>query len=599
MSKKVKRLSFKKVVKIIFYSSQLMFRSNRLGTVFVALSNIVWAVIPPLVALLVGIVINEVTHGNWQGFVFYLIVMAGLGIFQMVLDRIGGYYSWRMQYEIRKYALEKLYFKVVKIPISVREQKENSDQLEIAENYGMSIGWLFPQLMQVVSQFIAAVMSFMVLMNLSLLIAIVVLIFTMPSVIMAVYRMLKERKYYKENSVQRRKGWGLRSHLTDQKMAMELKLNGLGNYFTKEWQEYAVYDRKLIMKIDRKLLPFETGIGILSRLVEFGVLLWSGKQVIDGALEVGFIVTIRQLMESLSGSLYSLTTSISQIGLEIMNASDYFDYLELPEEEDGDVVLDNGKGSPKIEFRNVIFTYPMNKEPTIKNVSFVVEPGEDIALVGENGSGKTTIIKLLLGIYKPDSGQVLINDIPIEKLKRDSYYKNIGALFQDYARYEFADLSENIWYGDINKKMERKGLLAVIEKAKLGPLLKKLPHGFSQILSKRFDEENGTDLSGGQWQRVALARSFWRNPNILILDEPTSSVDAKAEYEIFQEIAKAQVGKTTIIISHRFSTVRKAEKIMVIEDGQIVEQGTHRQLMQHRDGLYQEMFSLQAEGYIK
>ncbi|MDR1032896.1 MAG: ABC transporter ATP-binding protein/permease, partial [Candidatus Nomurabacteria bacterium] len=160
-----------------------------------------------------------------------------------------------------------------------------------------------------------------------------------------------------------------------------------------------------------------------------------------------------------------------------------------------------------------------------------------------------------------------------------------------------ANLGDNIHFGDIAKKKTHTGLMTAIDKAKLGSLVTKLPHGLNQILSKHYDEENGTDLSGGQWQRVALARGFFRNSDVLILDEPTAAVDAKAEYEIFQEIAKNQKTKTTIIISHRFSTVRKAQKILVVNDGQIIEAGTHQELMSHKKGLYREMFSLQAEGY--
>jgi len=253
---------------------------------------------------------------------------------------------------------------------------------------------------------------------------------------------------------------------------------------------------------------------------------------------------------------------------------------------------------PRIEFQDVIFTYPMNSEPTVKDISFVVEPGEDIALVGENGSGKTTIIKLLLGIYQPDSGQILIDGVPLERLNKEAYYRRMGALFQDYARMIFTDLGDNIWFGDITRKKRASDLMEAAEKAKLVKLIEKLPHGLKQILSKAYDVENGTDLSGGQWQRVALARGFFRRADVLILDEPTAAVDAKAEFEIFQEIARNQQDKTTIIISHRFSTVRKAQKILVIDGGRVIESGTHGELMKIKDGLYQEMFTLQAEGYL-
>jgi ATP-binding cassette subfamily B protein/ATP-binding cassette subfamily C protein len=587
-----------KLARVVIKTTTMMFKASPLGASFITVANVIESVTPSFMALLLGVVINTLTNGDWQGFVFYVVVILVLALVTTITARISGYFNLKMQYDIQNYALEQLYLKVNKIPIAVRELKDNADKLEIAENYAASLGWLFPLIVQVVSQIIAFITAFLVLANVSLAIALVVFAMIVPNIVLTTYRMRKERRFWKVNSVNRRKGWGFRSQLTDQKVAMELKLYGLSHYFIKRWRHYITRDRAQNMDMYRKLLPFETAIDALSDVVQVAVLLWSGKQVIDGTLEVGYLVTIKGLIDSMSNAGGRLTISINQVGLEILNAGDYFDYLDLPEEEDGQMLLEDTGRPPKLEFRDVVFTYAMNSEPTIKNVSFVVEPGEDIALVGANGSGKTTIVKLLLGIYQPDSGQILVDDIPLEKLNKAAYYKRMGALFQDYARMYFTDLGDNIWFGDITRKKREKDLMSAVEKARLNGFLAKLPNGLKQILSKQYDEENGTDLSGGQWQRVALARGFFRNSDVLILDEPTASVDAKAEYEIFQEIAKNQQGKTTLIISHRFSTVRKAQKILVIENGRVIESGSHRELMNIKGGLYQEMFSLQAEGYL-
>jgi ATP-binding cassette subfamily B protein len=591
------KLSFGKAMGTIFKTAKMMFQAGPLGASLITISNIIEAVIPSFLALFMGIFITKLTQGDWDGFVLYISLTFVLAIVQTVTGHISGYFSWRMQYDIQNYALKKLYLKVTKIPLAVRELKENADKLEIAENYGLDLGWLFPRFVQTISQIVAFVTAFIVLANVSLLIAIITMVFIIPNIVLTTYRMRKEREYWKGNSVNRRRGWGYRRQLTDQKLAMEMKLYGLVPHFIKKWRFFVTRDRDQSLTVDKKLLPYETTAGVLDRIAQLGVLIYSGKQVFDGVLEIGYLVTIKTLMDNLSRSGYALTTSMNQVGLDIMNASDYFEYLELPEEDNSGVVLEQTGKAPKLEFKDVTFTYPMNTEPTIREVSFVVEPGEDIALVGENGSGKTTIIKLLLGVYRPDSGEILIDGISIDKLNKDSYYRRVGALFQDYARYEFTDLGDNIHFGDISKKKTRSSLEEAAGKAKLGDMLKNLPHGFKQILSKQYDEENGTDLSGGQWQRVALARGFFRNPEVLILDEPTAAVDAKAEYEIFQEIAKTQADKTTIIISHRFSTVRKAHKILVIDGGRVIESGTHQELIR-ADGLYKEMFTLQAEGYL-
>lgn len=592
------KLTPTKAIKVVVKTTTMMFKASPLGASLITLSNVVESVLPSFTTLLFGMTINQLTVGNWEGFLFYSVLVFVLSMIQRVISHISGYFNWKMQYDIQNYALEKLYLKVTKISIAVRELKENADKLEIAESYALSLGWLFPRIVQVIAQVIAFTTAFLVLMSVSPTIAVIAAILVLPNAVVATYRMRKERKYYKSNSVHRRKGWGFRSQLTDQKLAMELKLYGLSRYFIKKWRFFVTRDREQTLALDRKLLPLETGNGVLETIAQVGVLLWSGKQVLDGALEVGYLVTIKGLMDGLFGAGYSLTVSINQVGLEILNAGDYFDYIDLEEEMDGKIILEETGRPPRIEFQDVIFTYPMNSEPTVKDISFVVEPGEDIALVGENGSGKTTIIKLLLGIYQPDSGQILIDGVPLERLNKEAYYRRMGALFQDYARMIFTDLGDNIWFGDITRKKRASDLMEAAEKAKLVKLIEKLPHGLKQILSKAYDVENGTDLSGGQWQRVALARGFFRRADVLILDEPTAAVDAKAEFEIFQEIARNQQDKTTIIISHRFSTVRKAQKILVIDGGRVIESGTHGELMKIKDGLYQEMFTLQAEGYL-
>ncbi|MDR1032635.1 MAG: ABC transporter ATP-binding protein/permease, partial [Candidatus Nomurabacteria bacterium] len=427
MAQKTKSTT-KNLVRTTVYSVKMMFKANPLGAAFITISNLVESAIPSFVALFMGIFITKLTQGDWNGFLFYILLTLGLALVQSIMRHISGYFGYLMQYDIQNFALEQLYTKVAKIPLAMREQKENADKLEIAESYGNSLGWMFPSLISAASQVVAFFTAFIVLANVSLPIAVITIIFTIPSMVLTVYRMRRERKYWKGNSVNRRLGWGYKAGLTDQSQAVEMKLYGLIPYFVQQWRYHITRDRVLSTKINRKLLPLETGSTVLDRIMQFGVLIYSAKHVIDGFLDVGFLVSIKNLMDNLGGAATGLTVNISNIGADLLNASDYFDYLDLPEEKDGNVILQNLGHPPKIEFRDVTFTYPMNTEPTIKNVSFVVEPGEDIALVGENGSGKTTLIKLLLGVYQPDSGQVLIENVPLEQLDKATYYKLMGAL---------------------------------------------------------------------------------------------------------------------------------------------------------------------------
>lgn len=585
----------KSFARTLLYSVRMMWHSNKLAAVLVSLSEIFQAIIPSVQAIFTGLTITQLAALNWGGFVLYLGLTVGFSVLRDLAQPITNYFSEMLRYDIQNSAVEQLYLKINKIPLAVRETRQNADKLEIAERYGLNLGWLFPQFISIISQIISMVVAFVVLAQLNWLIAIAILIISTPSGIMALKRVLMDRRMWQSNSIWRRKGWGIRNQFVAGQ-AVELKVTGLYDYFVKSWRKFISRDRETAVVIDKKFLPYETGFGALGDLLQLGVLIWAGKLIIDGALAIGFIMTIKNLMDNLSVSFQQVLFAISNIGDDVLNAQDYFEYLDLPEEADGRVLVAGGQ-PPKIEFRDVTFTYAGASEPALKNVSLTIAPGEDIALVGENGSGKTTLIKLLLGLYTPDSGEILVNDTPMANVNKKSYYKRLGALFQDYARYDFANLEENIWYGDITRPLKTADLRDAIDKARLGKMVAKLPHGLKQNLSKQFDEKNGTDLSGGQWQRVALARGFWRNPDVLILDEPTAAVDAKSEYEIFQEIARAQVDKTTIIISHRFSTVRKARQIYVMDSGEIVERGSHSELMQIDGGLYREMFTLQAEGY--
>lgn len=246
-----------------------------------------------------------------------------------------------------------------------------------------------------------------------------------------------------------------------------------------------------------------------------------------------------------------------------------------------------------MKFKNVSFIYPDSKRSILKNFNLIIKSGEKIALVGENGAGKSTIIKLLLRFYDVTEGEITINGTNIKNIDLNAWQGRIGALFQDFIKYQFT-LKENVIYGDLEKQDDLKAIHDALKKSGANNFLHTLPKRIDNVVGKMFD--NGIDLSGGQWQKLALARAFFRDAPILILDEPTSAIDAKAEYEIFQNVQNLQKDKTVIIISHRFSTVRNADRILVLDEGKIIEEGSHEKLMKEK-GLYAELFEIQAKGY--
>jgi ATP-binding cassette, subfamily B, bacterial len=245
------------------------------------------------------------------------------------------------------------------------------------------------------------------------------------------------------------------------------------------------------------------------------------------------------------------------------------------------------------EFRHVSFRYPGTERMVLNDLNLWLRAGERVALIGENGEGKTTLVKLLTRLYDPTEGQILLDGVDLREYDLDDLYREIGVIFQDFMRYEMT-ARENIAVGKIEEVNNLDLLKAAADKSMADDVIRRLPLQYQQQLGRRF--ENGIDLSGGEWQKLALARAYLRDAQFLILDEPTAALDARSEYEVFQRFAELTSGKTALFISHRFSTVRMADRIIVMERGRITEDGDHDQLFQ-LGGRYAEMFELQAASY--
>jgi len=272
----------------------------------------------------------------------------------------------------------------------------------------------------------------------------------------------------------------------------------------------------------------------------------------------------------------------------------YFDVLSLPQlvKEPKRAIKLKLDRIPKVEFKNVSFSYPDTKELVLKDVSFTIDPKENIAIVGPNGAGKTTIVKLLCRFYDVTAGAILIDGVNIKNVSLQEWYKFLGTLFQEFMHYNFT-VKENIMMGR-PEFTDKRLMIEAAEKSGAAEFIEKLPKKYNQLLGRQF--EGGTELSQGQWQKIAIARAFYEGAPILILDEPTSAIDAEAEYEIFNNLLRFYKDKTLFLISHRFSTVRNANKIIVLNEGQVVEQGSHEELLS-KAGLYAKMFKKQAIGY--
>ena len=374
----------------------------------------------------------------------------------------------------------------------------------------------------------------------------------------------------------------------------EVKLYQLGTRFLDRYrdifQRLFREDRRLTLRRD----AWGFGLGLVSTAAFYAAYTWVVLTTIAGAISLGamtmYLLLFRQGQSAVSASL----TAISGMYEDNLYLSNLYEYLSHPVPPDEGVATTGPDPSRGLEFRNVSFRYPGSEENALTDITLTLRPGQSLALVGENGSGKTTLIKLLTRLYTPESGRILLDGLPLEEWDIAALHRRIGVIFQDFGRYQFS-VGENIGAGDVRYIDDEARWQRAADTGMAAPFIESMPDGYRTQLGRWFS--GGRELSGGQWQKIALSRAFMRtDADVLVLDEPTAAMDAASEAAIFEHFRTSSRNKITLLISHRFSTVRAADQIVVIEGGQIVEQGTHDELMA-LGGKYAHLFELQARGY--
>ncbi|HNS50979.1 MAG TPA: ABC transporter ATP-binding protein [Anaerolineae bacterium] len=387
----------------------------------------------------------------------------------------------------------------------------------------------------------------------------------------------------------------LETLLTGIESVKEIKLFGLGEPLLKRYQELFTRFYQEDLSIAQRRTAAGLGWGLLSNLAYYGSYAWIVLRTVAGLITLGDMTMFLGIFRQSQGSIRSLLDSLNRLYESNLFLDNLMTYLELKPVL---VSPENGLVAPEpvregIEFRHVSFCYPGSDVLVLRDINLHIRPGERIALVGLNGAGKTTLIKLLTRLYDPTEGQVLLDGVDLREYDLASLHQRFGVIFQDYVRYQFS-VRENIGFGQVDALDDSARIAAAAERGGASPIIKNMPQGYETVLGRRW--EKGQELSGGQWQKIALARAFMRKAEVLVLDEPTSALDAEAEYDIFRRFGELMEGRIAVLISHRFSTVRMADRIVVLSAGTIVELGSHAELMA-MDGAYARLFRLQAEGY--
>ena len=377
--------------------------------------------------------------------------------------------------------------------------------------------------------------------------------------------------------------------------AKEVKIFGLQGFLMERFRAMA----ELFYADNRRLALRRAGwgglltaIGTIAYYIAYAYIAWS---TITGRFSVGDLTFLAGSFRRLRTLLEGLLSGFSQVAGQALYLDDLFSFFDIEPEirSREDAVRFPSEIQEGFVFENVGFRYPGAQRWAVRHLDFTLTAGETLALVGENGAGKTTIVKLLARLYDPDEGRILLDGRDLRDYDLEGLRAGIGVIFQDFVRYQFS-AAENIAVGRIDARDDRARIEDAAARGRADQVIERLPGGYDQRIGRRF--QNGVELSGGEWQKIAIARAYMRGAQLLILDEPTSALDARAEYEVFQRFKELSRGKTGVLISHRFSSVRMADRILVLGDGRVEAVGTHEELMvQH--GRYAELFNLQAAGY--
>ncbi len=597
---------FNPLLRSLPWSLGLLWQSHRGATVAISLVTLLQGVVPvgqlwatkllvDQIVLLLSLSPAQRTGQALQMAFVYLALEAGIILVSVLLGTLVGHtynvLGENLSYHVQMSILEQC----ARLDLAVYESAEYYNQLQRAQeqaNYGPTL------LLRRLLEFAQAAVTLLSVTTLILVykpwLVPILIATTIPGFWVAVHYGRQRFFLFNSRTPDGRRANYLGNVLSTDEYAKEVRIWGLKNYLMDRLQNLRQRFKQENIALSRKQSLAGLGGEIISSLGYYGAYLVVVLGVIADRLTLGDL-TLYASAFSRSQSLFeSLLKAIADVYETQLFAQNLAFFLSLEPEI---VAPASPQPAPPVKvglrIENLSFTYPETDPKVLDHISLTVRPGECVAIVGANGAGKTTLVKLLLRLYDPDHGSIRMDDVDIRQLDPTELRRQIAVVFQDYARYQLT-ARENIGFGKIDEIENLEKIRRVAQEAGIGSLLGGLPQGYETLLGRRF--EGGHELSLGQWQRVAVARALLRDAPLLILDEPTAALDAQAEYELYQQLKDLARNRMTILISHRFSTVRMADRIIVLDQGRIIEEGTHEELLA-QDTQYAHFFKLQAESY--
>lgn len=600
-SKKEYLADFKRITSVTKTMFRYMVKNAPFYTAAIMISLIFLALFPFVFAFINGkfldALIKIVTEGdNTKALFTFAGISIALVLVRGVVNALYNYFDLRIGYEVARKMNEDVTRKFAYLDIEYYENPETNVLIQkVSENYGHRPLNFMDNILSIMTPIISIISGVAIMATFSPILIFIVLLSTAPSFANNVIFGRKKWGIWAAKGDVKRDYWMSRHHLTQENSLMELKVFKTRNYLLE--RVYALFSnfQNEQVKVENRRVKADVALNIVSTFGFGAAYITIALAAVAKRITIGnfnfYLSTVQQLSSGFN-NLFGSVAGIYENGLYV---ADIFDFMQLPPKvTSGKEILSSMELPPKIEIKNLSFIYPGSKEKVIKDLNLTIEPKEHIAIVGENGAGKSTLIKILMRFYELQEGEINIDNIKLSELDTENWYDHVGTLFQDFNRYHF-DAKTNIGVGNTKDLNNLEGIIAAAKHAGADEFIQKYENKYDQVLSKSF--EKGIRPSVGQWQKIALARAFFKNAPILILDEPTSAIDPKAEAEIFENLFSFAKDKTVIIISHRFSTVRNAKRILVLEGGEIIEQGTHEELITIQNGKYKTAFEIQKRGY--
>lgn len=603
MQKKKEKLNFKEFLKTLKWIFKIYLEISASKTILMLLTRVLMdlrsivysAILAKVVDRLVFIASTE--SKDFSLIIPYVVILVLYYIFaESILTSIYTYSS-RGLVHITRGKLDLLFAKQLNY-IGI-QSLENPDTVNMVQRSGEWLYNTFQTLNDTVaflSNIVRMIVSGIVILSFLPYMIPVLVVITVVRFVPTNHFIKKNFRWHVDNTEGKRIAGKSIGWITNPVALQEISIVGGYKFFSEKFDSYNEWFNKNLLKIMKQ----KEIVVLLLDLVDIVVSVFGYVMIFNsfilGKITLGAVTFQMRALDSFSGALDSVLGSVSFMNEFAIKMKDLITVFEMkPSVKDGHVKLEYLDTPPSIEFRNVYFKYPKSKKYVFEDLSFKINSGEEVALVGHNGAGKTTIVKLISRIYEVEKGEILINGQNIKDLSLDDWYKNIGVLFQDFNFYGNLTVKENIFLGRPLEPLDEDRVIEAAKHADAHDFIMEYKKKYDQIMSEKF--KGGIRPSTGQAQKIAIARFFYRNSPLVIFDEPTASIDAVSEYKIFNSIYDFFKNKTVVIISHRFSTVRNANRIIVLEKGKIVEEGNHKELVKKKNGVYSKAYKLQAEGY--